>query len=169
MRDVLDRLLERHPHHAVLLGHAVRNRVRGGGDRLVGLRGDLHAGARRVVLPAVIRTHDAAVLHLAERECGAAMDAEVLEDADARLGTEGDEVLIEQCEALRLLGYLLDGGDRVPKLREALGLRSGGHATRLVAFGSIGVRSATATGTERCRCVTSACTAEAIGCEGRII
>ena len=98
------RLLERNPDHPVALGAGERGRARlGGHARRVGELRDPGAGSVGAVAPAVVRAHDLVALDRAERERGAAMDAEV-EERVRRPGAvpPEDECLAEQVDGERL-------------------------------------------------------------------
>src|SRR5690242_12103441 len=69
---------------------------------LARLRGQVHALAGHVVLPAMIGTAQAAFFVAAEPERYAAMGAELVDDADAPFAVaEGDQLLAEQLHAHR--------------------------------------------------------------------
>src|SRR5271170_1554063 len=77
------RRIERDPDDAVFL---LRMKDVGAGlerRRLIGMRGNEDAFARGVVGPVVIWADNTAVAHLAERELGAAMNAEVFPSVNA--------------------------------------------------------------------------------------
>jgi hypothetical protein len=94
--------VERHPDDAVfLLG--VKN-VGAGLERrrLIGMRGDEDALSEGVVGPMVIGANDAVVKHMAKRELGAAVDAEVFPGVNAARIAPQDHVAAEQTDRREL-------------------------------------------------------------------
>jgi len=77
LRNVVRRRSKRRPDEAIPLGHEIRKRPGLRGRRLMRGRGDQHAGRRRVVAPAMVRTDDRVVHDAALGQTRAAMDTEV--------------------------------------------------------------------------------------------
>jgi hypothetical protein len=84
------------PDEAVLLLRSEGVGAGGGWRWLIGLGGDVDAGARRVVGPVVVGAGEAVIAEGAEGELGSAMDTEVLSRGDALLGTPEDKVAAEE-------------------------------------------------------------------------
>ena len=125
-----------HPDEAVALLALIHRRARLGGNGGGGRLRNAHARARRVVVPRVVRTHEAIVGDPAERERGAAVDAQVAHRVRAAVaGAPHDHGFAEQRRAERLVRHLVRVGHGVPASGLFLGKRGaggghrGGHAT----------------------------------------
>ena len=127
LRQRVARLLHRHPQHPVALLAGERVDLRLARDpRRVGELRDQRADAVAAVLPAVVRAHDPVADDAAERERGAAVDAEVAQRVRRAAGVAPqDEVLAEQPAADRRVGQLVRVGHRVPARLQRREVRDG--------------------------------------------